>query len=138
MVRNLIALVLAFAISISGIVKPAYADSSNLSYVPANSTVVVNTQGDSNSVIIRGSFNGESYGTRQETSDSFVDGLINGAKTTLGVALGGAAVCYTIDGVATLFFPPAGALSAFCPAMGSAFGSGNAVNQGVKAVINAM
>ena len=35
----------------------------------------------------------------------FFEGVKNGAATTIGMAIGGAAVCYAIDGVATAIFP---------------------------------
>lgn len=134
MVRGLIALVIAFVITISGFAKPAYAGSINSNYL-ANSYAVVNTPEDINSIDIIDSFNSSDIYTTH-APNSFIDGLINGALSTLGVAIGGAIVCYTLDGVATVFFPPAGALSAFCPAVGGAFGSGNVVTQGVKVVSN--
>ncbi len=137
MFRSLIALTLAFVIAISGIVKPAYADSRNLSSESANSHMVVNNQGDGNSVNISGSFNSVGDNTPQEKSNPFLDGVIRGVMETGGLVIGGAVVCYGIDGIAALLFPPAAALSALCPTvgMGNVLSSGNLISQGAKAVI---
>jgi hypothetical protein len=49
---------------------------------------------------------------------------------TAGVAIGAGTACYLLDGIATLFFPPAAMAAAFCPTVGSA----GAVIGGTKAV----
>lgn len=118
MLRGLIALVLAFAIAITGMANPAYAYSDNST---AQAPIIVDNRGDNNSININ---SGNGYGSDplNNPSNSFVDGLINGAATTAGFAVGGAIVCYALDGVATMFFPPASAAAAFCPTVGAAVG----------------
>ena len=64
-------------------------------------------------------------------SDPFVKSLSDNAKITAGTAIGEAIVCYSIDGIATVAFPPAAALSPFCSAIG-AVGGGSAIVKGVK------
>lgn len=133
MLRSLIALVVAFAIAITGIAKPAYADSNLSSYSSTDSAVVFNTQGNGNSITINDGFNEYGYGDMQPSTATPIDPVLDAAVKTVEGVIGAAIACYAIDSIATLFFPPAGALSAFCPAIGT----GNAVSKGVGAVQNA-
>jgi hypothetical protein len=110
MLRNLVALMLTFVVGIMGIVQPAYA--------MTNPEI-------GNNVYVNNSFN-----LTQEHENlalSFIESVGKGATTTVGVAVGGLIACYAIDGVATVFFPPAAALSAFCPAIGATSGGTTAI-----------
>ncbi|WP_079679085.1 hypothetical protein [Planktothrix sp. PCC 11201] len=88
MLRALMAVFLAFAITIAGTAKPAYAYS-----------------GDSNIVSV-------SPIEVPVNSDSFIEGIKNGA----GVMIGGILVCYSLT-LATPIFAPAATLAAFCPSL---------------------
>lgn len=130
MFRSLIAVIVALAIAVVGVVKPAYAYSSDSGVMSVNPSVVIN--GNDNSVSFYDSFDRfADEGTIKEPSDAFVDGLVNGIAQTSGVVIGGVVVCYALDGIATAFFPPAAAVAAFCPAIGTAGG-------GAKAVLEAL
>lgn len=130
MFRSLMAVIVALAIAIVGVVKPAYAYSSDSGVMPVNSSVVIN--GNDNSVSFYDSFDSfADEGTIKSPSDAFADGLVKGIAETTGVVIGGIVVCYALNGIATAFFPPAAAAAAFCPAIGTAGG-------GAKAVIEAL
>lgn len=128
----MIALVIGFVIAVAGVVKPAYALSSDLGVLPANFHVGI--KGNDNLIGINDSSDANNGGT-DDLFWSFFEGVKTGIATTIGTVMGGAAVCYTIDGVATAIFPPAAALVAFCPAIGFTSGGATAVAGGVKAVI---
>jgi hypothetical protein len=126
MFRSLIAVIVALAIAVVGVVKPAYAYSSDSNMGLVNPPITIN--GDGNSVSFNDSFNRfADEGTIKEPSDAFVDGLVKGIAETTGVVIGGIAVCYALDGIATAFFPPAAAAAAFCPTIGTAGGGAKAV-----------
>lgn len=129
MLRSLIALLVAFAIAVTGVVQPAYADSTAPNYLSTSSLITINTQGEGNSVAIFDSFKAGDLGEVQQPSNAFIDGLVTGAEETIGVAIGGAIVCYSVGWIATAIFPPAGALAPFC----SALTAENAVSGGAKA-----
>lgn len=131
MLRKLIALVIIFAITFAGFVDPACADSSKVEIMPANSLIEV--RGNNNSLNFNNSFNDSSSGFEGPVSD-FFNAVVDGAVKTVGVAVGGVLACYTIDGIATMFFPPAATLSAFCPSFGAASGGTSVVFEGAKAV----
>lgn len=119
MLKTLIVLIVAIVIGIVGLSEPSYAytnDYNNLSISHHQNL----TEGDNvNSVA--------SEETTEEPSKVFVTGVMNGAITTAGVAVGGALICLTLDGIASAFFPPAASLSIFCPAVGAASGGAKVV-----------
>jgi hypothetical protein len=59
--------------------------------------------------------------------------VVNGATETLGWAMGAVAVCYAVNGIASMGFPPAAVLAAYCPAIGAASGGGNIAVQAAHA-----
>ncbi len=111
MFKTLIAVIVALAITITGFVKPAYADLSNLPFASATSlyVAVIDSESD-NTASIRYAI--------QDATKHFVDIVGKGFVETSAYALGAGAACYILDGVATLFFPPAAAAAAFCPLAG--------------------
>lgn len=126
MFRSLIAVIVALAIAVVGVVKPAYAYSSDSGMELVNPPIVIN--GNDNSVSFYDSF--DHFADEEpikEPSDAFVEGLVNGIVQTTGFMVGGTLVCYALDGIATAFFPPAAAAAAFCPAIGTAGGGAQAV-----------
>lgn len=130
MFRSLIAVIVALAIAVVGVVKPAYAYSSDSGVMPVNPSITIN--GNGNSVSFNDSFNRfVDEETIKSPSNALADGLVKGIAETTGVVIGGMLVCYALDGIATAFFPPAAAAAAFCPAIGTAGG-------GAKAVIEAL
>jgi len=126
MFRILIAFVMVLTISIAGIVEPAYAYAT-IPDVPVNSTITINQGNDS--LVNLNSFNklaSTDENATNSSSEVFADRVIDGVKTTAGYVIGGAIACYALDGFATLVFPPAAALSAFCPGVGAAAGGAKA------------
>ena len=139
MFRSLIASIIAFAIAVTVVVNPAYAESTDTNYY------VNNSGGNGDLVSIDESLNSVSDGASLDLANTFINGLWKGvvetAGVTIGGVIGGVIVCYSIDGIATLVFPPAAALAAYCPAMpaiGGALGGGNTVNQLINAATKAM
>ncbi|MCC5603801.1 hypothetical protein [Nostoc favosum] len=126
MLRYLIAIIVALAISITGITRPAYAYTNNFAGFPPNSDITIH-QGDNSSINFNYANSPDSERSPNDPSQVFVNGVVNGAVTTAGVAVGGALVCYALDGIATAFFPPAASLAVFCPAVGAASGGTKAV-----------
>lgn len=124
MLQKLVALVLAFALVLTGIIEPAYADSSY-------SGIIFDNHKETNSNYhYNYNYGSSNYSdNRKDASDQFVDGMVQGAAMTAGLAVGGAITCYALDGIATAFFPPAAALAAFCPAIGGATGGAGVVTQ---------
>jgi hypothetical protein len=130
MFRSFIAVIVALAIAVVGVVKPAYAYSIDSNMGLVNPPITIN--GNGNSVSFNDSFERfDDEGTIERPSDAFANGLMKGIAETTGVVIGGIVVCYALDGIATVFFPPAAAAAAFCPAIGTAGG-------GAKAVIKAL
>jgi hypothetical protein len=130
MFRSLIAIIVALSIAGVGVVKPAYAYSSDSNMGLVNPPITIN--GDGNSVSFNDSFNRfADEGTIKSSSDAFADSLVKGIVETTGFVVGGTLVCYALDGIATAFFPPAAAAAAFCPSIGAAGG-------GAKAIIQAL
>ncbi|MDB9537944.1 hypothetical protein PN451_19260 [Dolichospermum planctonicum CS-1226] len=135
MFRSLIASIIAFAIAVTVVVNPAYAESTDTNYY------VNNSGGNGDLVSIDESLNSVSDGASLDLANTFINGLWKGVVETAGVTIGGVIACYSIDGIATLVFPPAAALAAYCPAMpaiGGALGGGNTVNQLINAATKAM
>ncbi len=98
MFRSLIAVIVALAIAVVGVVKPAYAYSSDSNMGLVNPPITIN--GDGNSVSFNDSFNRfADEGTIKEPSDAFVDGLVKGIAETTGVVIGGIVVCYALNGM---------------------------------------
>jgi hypothetical protein len=131
MFRSLIASIIAFAIAVTVVVNPAYAESTDTNYY------VNNSGGNGDLVRIDESLNSVSDGASLDLANPFINGLVNGIGYTIGVVI----VCYSIDGIATAFFPPAAALAAYCPAMpaiGGTLGGENTVNQLINAATKAM
>jgi hypothetical protein len=126
MFQSLIAVIVALAIAITGFVKPACANSSDLpSFISVNSpyAIVVDSENDSAASI--------RYAI-QEATEHLVDTVSKGLVETAEYAVGGYAACYILDSIATLFFPPAAAVAAFCPVAGGAgavFGETKAVSK---------
>lgn len=118
MFRRLIAALLAFTVALAAITKPAYAFSLSSSFSSSFS---------SDSTSITDSFNNS---TIADTTKHIAATVTKGFVETAGVAIGAGTACYLLDGIATLFFPPAAMAAAFCPAVGSA----GAVIGGTKAV----
>lgn len=127
MFRNLIALVIAFAIAFTGIVEPAHAYPDNSGVMPAISHGFI--EGNGNTVNINDSFNSNN-GRTEELSSSVGDAITDGMIKTLGGVIGGAVICYVIDSAATMFFPPAVALAPFCAAIGATSGGARLVTAG--------
>lgn len=123
MLRKLIAIILGLAVAITGFVTPAYAYS-------ANSGIVFDNHQENYST----GYDGYGYSgrTTEDWSEKFGNSIVDGVVTTTGVAIGGVVVCYTLDGIATMFFPPAAALAAFCPSAGAAAVGANAFVQAAK------
>ncbi|MBD2268034.1 hypothetical protein H6F62_04365 [Anabaena sp. FACHB-1391] len=135
MFRSLIASIIAFAIAVTVVVNPAYAESTDTNYY------VNNSGGNGDLVSIDESLNSVSDGASLDLANTFINGLWKGVVETAGVTIGGVILCYSIDGIATLVFPPAAALAAYCPAMpaiGGALGGGNTVDQLINAATKAM
>ena len=135
MFSSLIASIIAFAIAVTVVVNPAYAESTDTNYY------VNNSGGNGDLVSIDESLNSVSDGASLDLANTFINGLWKGVVETAGVTIGGVILCYSIDGIATLVFPPAAALAAYCPAMpaiGGALGGGNTVNQLINAATKAM
>jgi hypothetical protein len=135
MFRSLIASIIAFAIAVTVVVNPAYAESTDTNYY------VNNSGGNGDLVSIDESLNSVSDGASLDLANTFVNGLWKGVVETAGVTIGGVILCYSIDGIATLVFPPAAALAAYCPAMpaiGGTLGGENTVNQLINAATKAM
>src|SRR6478672_3687790 len=88
MFKNLIAFFVALTIMLTGVVSPAYAESN----IAPESTIIA----ESNVV--------------EDLGQKIVEVTEGIAATVI--------VCYAIDGIAATFFPPAAALSAFCPTAG--------------------
>ena len=83
MFRSLIAVIVALVIAVVGVVKPAYAYSSDSGVMPVNPSVVIN--GNDNSVSFYDSF--DSFAderTIKSPSDAFADGLVNGIVQATG------------------------------------------------------
>lgn len=126
MFRSLITVIVALAIAVVGVVKPAYAYSSDSNMGLVNPPITIN--GNGNSVSFNDSFDRfADERTINSPSDAFVDGVVKGIAGTTGVVIGGTLVCYALDGIATAFFPPAAAAAAFCPSIGAAGGGAKAV-----------
>jgi hypothetical protein len=132
MFRSFIASIIAFAIAVTVVINPAYAESTDTNYYFNNSG------GNGNSVVIDNSLNRDGYSEKQDSLNPFIDGLLKGLEEAAGVTIGGAIVCYSIDGIATAFFPPAAALASFCPAIGGSLGGGNTATQLFKAATKAI
>ena len=113
MFRSLIASIIAFAIAVTVVVNPAYAESTDTNYYFNNSG------GNGDLVSIDESLNSVSDGASLDLANTFINGLWKGVVETAGVTIGGVILCYSIDGIATLVFPPAAALAAYCPAIGA-------------------
>jgi hypothetical protein len=127
MIRGLIAVIVALAITITGFVKPAYAYSSDLvvlSVNPPHATTLNSEDGSTASI---------GYAI-QDATEHLVTIVSKGFAETVAYAIGAGAACYILDGVATMFFPPAAAAAAFCPVVG---GTG-AVFGGTKAASEAL
>jgi hypothetical protein len=122
MLRKFIAFAVAFALTLTGIMGPAYADSSSLGISfdnhKENNSAEYYTYGDSY------------YGnTSQDPAEQFAESLVQGAVGMAGMIVGGTITCLALDGIATVVFPPAAALAAFCPAIGGASGGAGAIAQ---------
>jgi len=132
MFRSLIALLVACVIAITSLTAPAYADSNNVGGL----SIGTKQSSDSHDIVIINPPLPEP--PSPEFWKSFVDGVVNGALGTAGVAIGGAAVCFIADGAATTVFPPAAALLPYCPGIGATIGGGNVVSNGFNAVAKAL
>lgn len=130
MLRGLIAVFIAFTITIAGIAKPAYAYSGALNMT---SVSPIEIQENGNSIYTGDFSKAQAYEEPKETSNSVIKALRDGA---LGM-IGGILVCYTLDAAATTVFPPAAALAAYCPSLGASSGGAKAVFEGAKAVAGA-
>jgi hypothetical protein len=130
MLRSLIAVIIAVSIVFTGIIKPAYAEDNIINYNNYNYNF------NDFSVKSDQYFIDYSDKNRKDLSN-FIEGIKRGALEAAGITVGGVIVCYSIDGVATAFFPPAATLAAFCPAMGGTLGSGNAATKLFKAFVKA-
>ena len=133
MFRSLIALLIASVLTLTGLAAPAYADSSKINGFSWGAKQVFDSHNTINIVAH----------PSDRSSPSFWDRLAksvgDGALGTVGVVVGGAVVCYTLDGAAATVFPPAAALLPYCPAVGLAVGGGSAaVQNGVHAVSKAL
>lgn len=125
MLRKLVALVIVLALVLTGIMEPAYADSSY-------SGITFDNHKESNSIDYY-NYGDIYYGdTDKDSSEQFIDSAIQGGITTLGTVVGGLVTCYTLDGIAAVFFPPAAALAAFCPTIGGATGGAEVVTQLIR------
>lgn len=121
MFRGLIAIVVAFAIALSSFAKPSYAMPVE-SAMEAASTVIIQ-QGDNNFAQINPPAI-EPISTSEPTAaDEFWQGVQKGVVETSGAIVGGVIVCYALDGLATMIFPPAAAASAFFPTVGGLKGT---------------
>lgn len=132
MFRGLIALIIACALTLTGLTAPAYADSNHVGGLSMGAKQVF----DSHDTII---VNPPIPDPPQPGGwERFVKGLGDGALETAGLAIGGAAVCFAVDGAAATIFPPAAALLPYCPGFGATIGGGSAVSKGVNAVAKAL
>ena len=129
MFRGLIALLVACVLAITSLTAPAYAESNQVGGLSIGAQQISDSH---NTVIINPPPVTPSFW------DRFIDGVVNGALGTAGVAIGGAAVCFIADSAAATVFPPAAALLPSCPGIGATLGGGSAVSNGVKAVAKAM
>ena len=131
MFRGLIALLVACVLAITSLTAPAYADSNQVGGLSVGAKQI----SDSHDIIIVSPL---PEPPSPDFWKSFVDGVVNGALETAGAAIGGAAICFIADGVATTVFPPAGVLLPYCSGLGATVGTRNAVENGFDAVAKAM
>lgn len=128
MFRGLIALLTVCIVVLTGLVAPAYAADNHVGGVSVGAKQTT----DSHDIYV--------INTQPPRADSpsdleiFLTSIKQGVIGTAGVAVGGAALCFAIDGAATTVFPPAAVLLPYCPGFGVALGGGKAVMGGVQAV----
>ncbi|MDF0553081.1 hypothetical protein [Kamptonema sp. UHCC 0994] len=123
MLRALIAIFVAFAITFVGTAKPAYAYSDDFSMT---SIPPIEIQANGSSSHISDFSNTQIYeGIEQskiyegiEQSNPFWDGFFR----TVGELAGVATVCFVADAAATTVFPPAAALAPVCAGLAGAVG----------------
>jgi len=132
MFRGLIALLIACVLTLTGLTAPAYADSNHVGGLSMGAKQLF----DSHDIIIVNPPQPDFPSPGRW--EHFLKGLGDGALETAGLTIGGAAVCFAVDGVATTFFPPAAALLAYCPGFGATIGGGSVVSKGVNAVAKAL
>jgi hypothetical protein len=121
MFKRFIALILSVTLMLGSIVQPAYASS-------------LNTVGSNNALINNNNTTYNYYGDKT-LQESILDTVGEIGKSALIVSLGGlgswaaiVAVCIAADTAASAVFPPAAALSPYCPAIATAAAGGGASN----------
>ena len=118
--RGIITTFMVITLAVLGFVSPSYAAPASTGSAGENMINIVQT-GDGNSITIVTPPSPTTAFPSESVNDVLgwvSDGVIETAK----VMVGGAIVCYTVDGLATTIFPPAGALLPFCPMIGGAAG----------------
>ena len=134
MLRALIAIFVAFAITFVGTAKPAYAYSDDFS-MTSIPTIEIQANGSSSDT---SSFsNSRIYEEDIEQSNSFWNGFLKGAGETIGTATAGVVICYVASTVATTVFPPAAALVPACAAVTTVAVEAKTMLKGVGRVLGA-
>lgn len=108
LLRNLMAITIAFSVMFINFTQPVLAASTITDTVRDQVNLTIN-QGDGGTITFGGPGN--------QTSNNPLSNFLDGALQTAEVMVGGVALCYAVDGLATTVFPPAVALAAFCPAL---------------------
>jgi len=109
MMRNFLAVFLAFTIIFIGFTKPAYASSVNFDFRSISSVSQSSNFQDTFSPL-------SDSNPKSKIILRFMEKMIgDAAKDITGYAV----ICYTADGLATTVFPPAAAIAPFCPALGT-------------------
>ena len=136
MLRALIAIFVAFAITFVGTAKPAYAYSDDFS-MTSIPTIEIQANGSSSHISDFSNTRIDEediiYEEGIEQSNPFWDGFLKGAGETIGTATAGVVICYVADAAATTVFPPAAALAPVCAGLAGAVG----VKTTLKGVLHA-
>jgi hypothetical protein len=122
--RGFIAVIATLVILLVGNAAPAYAGSTSAGTQPGYAQIMIEHKGNNDSYSFNNSFN--RYEKTDDFTEEFGSGIARGLGTGVGVAVGAAATCYILDGIATMFFPPAAALAPTCGYVGGLAGGATA------------
>jgi hypothetical protein len=124
--RGFVAVIATLIIFIVGNVAPAYAGSMPIDTQVEHSQSAIEHKGNNDSYYFNNSFN--HYERNDNLAEEFGISLARGLGTGVGVAVGATvgatATCYVLDGIATMFFPPAAVLAPTCGYVGGLAGGG--------------
>lgn len=123
MMRNFLAIFLAFTVIFISCTKPAYAGSVNFDFRSISSVSQSSNFQDTFSPL-------SDSNPKSNAVLRFMGKMVgDAAKDITGYAV----ICYTADGLAATVFPPAAAIAPFCPALGTSAASGKLI----KTIIHA-